>query len=445
MAGIQASRDVFINETERKPNRYAARVLAGAVLVMIVVWLLNEAGIFTVNHILMRVCLVVSVVQLLLMQLVVRNPKWIVLPSVKYLFMAIVLLLVLTLTVLLNVHAVLAFVLPILLATQYRSHRVSRIALIGSCICCGVAPILSYLLGTWALDFMTGYIQTFCRVTISVTPGNHMSTPEAIRQITLFWSMPQMLTLASFGLILFSVTKSGIDSVDNQMQVVDLSNDLRQQLVSIQSMQEKVLYLMSDIIESRDIETGGHVRRTSEVVRVLMHAIQEDGSSGVSEAFCSAVIKCAPMHDLGKIAVPDTILRKPERLTETEYAIVKQHPIKSAEIIVQALTGIEDEQLLTIATNIAKYHHERFDGMGYPDGLKGKQIPLEARIMAIADVYDALVSERCYKAPMAFGEAFDTIECSMGAQFDPDLNRYFTDCRPQIEAFYTKTNEEAAS
>lgn len=100
------------------------------------------------------------------------------------------------------------------------------------------------------------------------------------------------------------------------------------------------------------------------------------------------------------------------------------------------MTGIEDEQLLLTAKNIAMYHHERMDGTGYPLRLRGKEIPLEARIMAIADVYDSLVSERCYKAPMAFEEAFNTIEASMGTQFDPDLNRYFVACRHEIEAFY---------
>jgi HD-GYP domain-containing protein (c-di-GMP phosphodiesterase class II) len=147
-------------------------------------------------------------------------------------------------------------------------------------------------------------------------------------------------------------------------------------------------------------------------------------------------VKAAPMHDLGKIGIPDAILRKPGRLTPEEYAVVRQHSVLSAQIITRILTGIENERLLTTAVNIAKYHHERVDGSGYPEGLRGDDIPLEARIMAIADVYDALVSERCYKAPMTFEQAFQTVENAMGTQFDEKLNPYFIACRQQIEAFY---------
>lgn len=440
MTALQQSRQIFIDETERKPNLYASRVMSGVVAVLAIVWAFNETGVFTLEKGLMRICLVAALGQHWVMQFVARKPEWIVRPQVKYVFMAIILTLVLILTTLMNIHAVLAYVLPLLLAMQYRSYRMSCIALVGACVACAVAPMLSYWLGTWNLNFMTGYVQTFCRVTVTTTPGNGISTRDALWQIALYWALPQALTLAAFGLILFSVTRSGVDSVHNQMQVVDLSNDLARRLHSIHSLQERVLYSLSDIIENRDTDTGGHVRRTSEVVRLLTHAMRDDPASGVTDGFCAAVVKCAPMHDLGKIAIPDTILKKPGRLTPEEYAVVKLHPVQSADIIVRALTGIEDETLVTVATNIAKYHHERVDGGGYPEGLRGRAIPLEARIMAIADVYDALVSKRCYKAAMTFDEAFETIESCMGTQFDAGLNGYFVACRPAIEAFYAQTN-----
>lgn len=430
------SRDDFVEETERKPNLYAANVTAGIVAVIVIVCALNEIGVFQVERRLVQASLLVSLAMLTAMRIIVGSPVMIVRPSSKYMVMGMVLFLVLTLTVLLNIHAVLAYVLPILLATQYRSQRVSTLAILGSCLCCLVSPVMAYWLGTWSATFLTGYIQTFCRVTVQVTPGNDLSFWKALGQITLYWSLPQMLTLAAFGIILYSITQNGISGVQNKMRVADLGKDLDMQMGSLLTMREKVLYAMSDIIESRDTETGGHVRRTSQVVRLLVEAMRDDPEQDVSEAFCSDVVKAAPMHDLGKIAVPDTILRKPGRLTPEEYEIVKQHPLKSAEIIAQALTGIEDEHLLSTARNIALYHHERMDGTGYPEGLKGEEIPLEARIMAIADVYDALVSRRCYKAPMDFNEAFETIEASMGTQFDPALNRYFIARRREIEGYY---------
>ena len=119
-----------------------------------------------------------------------------------------------------------------------------------------------------------------------------------------------------------------------------------------------------------------------------------------------------------------------------EYQIMKEHSQKGADIVRQVLNGIDDTEFVRIAENMAHYHHERFDGQGYPDGLKGVQIPLEARIMAIVDTYDALVSKRCYKDNLPYEDVFDIIESNMGTQFDPSLNQYFIAARESIEEFY---------
>ncbi|NLW70240.1 MAG: HD-GYP domain-containing protein [Eubacteriaceae bacterium] len=433
---------ILTDETERKPNLYAANVLAWVVMVITVVFLLNEMGIFEVNRSLVHICLTMSLVQLIVMRILSANEASLTHPASKYVIMSMVLLLVLTMAVLLNIHTVLGFVLPILLATQYRSRKISAMALIGSVICCGVSPILSYLLKTWSEVFLTGFIETFCRVKISVAPVGGESVWVALSRITLYWSLPQMLTLSAFGAFLYSATINGITGVENQLKVVALKNDLSAQLESISSMQERLLYTMSDIIENRDLETGGHVRRTSEVVRLIADAIRMDPDFEITDTFYRNVINSAPLHDLGKIAIPDSILKKPGALTDEEYEKVKEHPIISAQIIEKAMRGVEDEELIETAKNIALYHHERMDGKGYPEGLKGEQIPLEARIMAIADVYDALVSERCYKASMDFGEAYDTIQKAMGTQFDPGLNKYFILCLEKIQAFYEPEKKE---
>lgn len=436
MAQQQIGKEIRAEETEIKPNHYTSHVLVGALAVMSIAFAMNETGVFQVSKTPMRSAFVITLLLFLALRVLAFRRDWITWPGTKYVIMSAVLVMILTLTVLLNIHAVLAFVVPILLATQYRSHTLSRMALIGACVCCGVSPILFYLLGTWSLNFLTGLLETFCSVHIEATPAADTELWTDIGRISLYWSLPQVLTLLAFGVILFSVTKAGIAGVENQIRVVDLSGDLNCQLARNLSMQEHMLCSMSDIIESRDNETGGHVRRTSQIVRLLTDAMRSDPDSEVSDEFCDNVIKAAPMHDLGKIAIPDTILRKPGRLTPEEYDIVKLHPLKSAEIIGQLLSGTQNDHLLITAKNLAKYHHERMDGEGYPAHLKGEEIPLEARIMAIADVYDALVSQRCYKAPYSPEEAFAIMEDSMGAQFDPQLNRYFLSCRQKIEAFY---------
>ncbi|MBO5228919.1 MAG: HD domain-containing protein [Lachnospiraceae bacterium] len=216
-----------------------------------------------------------------------------------------------------------------------------------------------------------------------------------------------------------------------------LENEVTQKLEDIKSMQDKIILGLSDIVESRDNNTGGHVKRTSEGVRIFMDKLAEESREfHFTKKYCENVIKAAPMHDLGKIAVDDQILRKPGRYTDSEFNKMKVHAGKGAEIVSKALSGIEDEEFLEIAQNIAHYHHEKWDGGGYPEGLAGRNIPLEARIMALADVFDALVSERCYKKKLSYDEAFEIIEESLGTHFDPELGRVFIKCRPELEAYY---------
>ena len=148
------------------------------------------------------------------------------------------------------------------------------------------------------------------------------------------------------------------------------------------------------------------------------------------------------MHDLGKIAIEDRILQKPGRFTDEEFEIMKSHAEKSAEIVEMILRGVEEEHFVNVAVNVARHHHEKWNGMGYPMGLSGEAIPLEARIMAVADVYDALVSKRCYKEAMSFSKAYEIIIESMGSHFDPGLEPMFIMSRDKLETYYR--NAEAA-
>jgi HD-GYP domain-containing protein (c-di-GMP phosphodiesterase class II) len=143
------------------------------------------------------------------------------------------------------------------------------------------------------------------------------------------------------------------------------------------------------------------------------------------------------MHDLGKIAVDDAVLRKPGRFTPEEFEIMKTHAAEGARIVHEILRDTDDDAFRRLAENVAHYHHERMDGSGYPEGLKGEEIPVEARIMAIADVYDALVSKRVYKDAMSFEKADRIILEGMGTQFDKDLEKYYIIARPHLEAYYS--------
>lgn len=217
-----------------------------------------------------------------------------------------------------------------------------------------------------------------------------------------------------------------------------LEKDVRDKTEHILDMHDRFVRGMADMVEGRDSNTGGHIKRTSEGVAIIVNAIANDPEIMVSDEFCKAVIKAAPMHDLGKITVDDAILRKPGKFEPEEFEIMKGHAANGAQIVKKLLADLDDDYFASIAENVAHYHHERVDGSGYPCKLKGDEIPLEARIMAIADVYDALVSKRCYKDRMSFDKAFEIIEEGMGTQFDDRLNKYFIESRELLEAYYTE-------
>ena len=215
-----------------------------------------------------------------------------------------------------------------------------------------------------------------------------------------------------------------------------LESEVEQKTEHIVKMHDNLILSLAMMVESRDNSTGGHITRTSEGVRILVDEMKKLGTFELSDEFCKDVIKAAPMHDLGKIAVDDAILRKPGKFTDEEYAKMKEHSTEGAKVIHKILQNTDDESFKKVAENVAHYHHERWDGKGYPCGLSGEQIPLEARIMAVADVYDALVSKRVYKEAFDFEKANAIILEGMGSQFDPALKDVYEMARPKLEAFY---------
>lgn len=217
----------------------------------------------------------------------------------------------------------------------------------------------------------------------------------------------------------------------------DLAAEVKKQTEYIDKLQERMVLGMVDMIENRDTNTGGHVKRTSEVILIFTKELKNCSKEyGFTDEFLRYVAKAAPMHDLGKIAVSDVILNKPGKFTPEEFEEMKKHAEKGADIVGQILDGVENDEFVRIAKNVAHYHHEKWNGQGYPEGKAGIDIPPEARIMALADVFDALASKRCYKDKMDYDKAFGIIEESLGSHFDPELGKMFLKCRPQLEAFY---------
>ncbi|MDD5928899.1 MAG: HD domain-containing protein [Spirochaetales bacterium] len=219
-----------------------------------------------------------------------------------------------------------------------------------------------------------------------------------------------------------------------------LKTEVSEKTRHIIEMHDNLIIGMATMVESRDNSTGGHIKRTSKIVQFLIDEIQNDSGDNslkLTEKFGNNLIKAAPMHDLGKIAVDDAVLRKPGRFTAEEFEKMKIHAAEGARIVHEILKDT-DQAFGILAENVAHYHHERWDGSGYPEGLKGEEIPLEARIMAIADVYDALVSKRVYKESMSFEKANNIMMESFGKHFDNKLKKYYIAARPKLEEYYSK-------
>ena len=215
-----------------------------------------------------------------------------------------------------------------------------------------------------------------------------------------------------------------------------LEKEVAEKTQGILDLQNRLVLGMATMIEGRDNSTGGHIKRTSDCMRILIKTMKEEGFPGLTDAFCFNVVRAAPMHDLGKITVDDAILRKPGKFTPEEFEVMKTHATEGARIVKQILEGTDNVEFMNIAVNVAHYHHERWDGSGYPEGLKGEEIPFEARIMAIVDVYDALVSKRVYKEKMTFEQADKIIMEGMGKHFDKSLEPYYIKARPKFEDYY---------
>ena len=195
----------------------------------------------------------------------------------------------------------------------------------------------------------------------------------------------------------------------------------------------------STLVENKDDNTGGHILRTKQYVEIILNQLQNEKKyrNIISRDFVKNMLNAAPMHDIGKISTPDVILQKPGKLTPEEYEIMKQHAPRGGEIIMETFSRLDNPEFLKTAYYVARYHHEKWNGNGYPEGLDGEKIPLCARIMAIADVFDAVSAKRCYRDAIPLDQCFQIIENGRGTDFDPDLVDVFLDAKEEIIKVYS--------
>jgi len=223
-----------------------------------------------------------------------------------------------------------------------------------------------------------------------------------------------------------------LNRIKHHLHIDELIRERTEELVQLQNA---IVFTLAEMVESRDANTGGHVERTTVYIRTLLNAMLERQvyAAEMSTWNLESVISSARLHDIGKVAIPDTILNKPDRLTDEEFTLMKTHAQEGEKMIDHIIARSGNQTFLYNAKLFAGYHHERWDGKGYPYGLEGTNIPLQGRIMAVIDVYDALISERPYKKVFTHEEAVKIIIDNAGQQFDPFIAHVFYEVRDQFK------------
>lgn len=342
----------------------------------------------------------------------------------KLIIIALSFLGIMLISIALSLHAVLLIVVPALMAGQYRYDRkLTIIVMAATILMIPIAVYGSFFLGIPDRNFIKGAIDD--AEAASVIKRFEIATTKRMLELFTHYTMPRLMGAVAVDILLFGIAKRNKRLLDGQ---IELAGVAQSEMERRNSMQRHVIEDLAGVIETRDVGTGEHVIRTKRYVGIIARELQkyDKYKDVLTDEKIANIEDASPLHDVGKIAISDTILLKPGRFTPEEYEIMKQHSSKGGEMIENIFANLDDKEFLDKAYNIAMFHHEKWDGTGYPQGRKGEDIPIEARLMAIADVYDALVSRRVYKESMPAKEAFKVIVDSAGTHFDPNIIKIIT-------------------
>lgn len=231
-----------------------------------------------------------------------------------------------------------------------------------------------------------------------------------------------------------------------RVQTSDLkrkNRQLKQQAEKIQASNEKIIDVLGTVVEYRNLESGEHIKRVKGFTKILAHCAAENYPEyGLTPERIDVIVSASPLHDIGKITISDTVLLKPGKLTAEEFEEIKKHTTRGCDIL-EKIDDAWDSEYAQVCYNICRHHHEKYDGRGYPDGLVGEQIPIEAQLVSVADVYDALVSERVYKKAIDKERAFQMILDGECGAFSDKMMDCFRKVKPEFEKLATEYQEEA--
>jgi len=419
---------------EKKANRFNMYCLLAMCFLAFLSLILNEVGIFTQDKAITRFSMfglittdIIPFLIYIIHDKILKKEKSVLeMPFFKVLIIIFSYFSIIDICIVFSFQAVLLLAIPPLFAAQYKTKRsVFLVLLTITLLSIPFVTYASYFYGIYDANLLKPLTQEEANdVVYGIQNRLNIATPKRMLEVFFHYVLPRMVCISVIDFIAIIINGRTSNMIFEQVKLNDKVNE---EIRKKSEMQKSVIEDLADIIESRDIETGEHIKRTKKYVTILVDAMKnyDKYKDILTDKYCDNIINAAPLHDIGKIVVSDLILCKPGKLTDEEFDKMKTHTTKGGDIIKNILKDLGDEDFLNVAYDIATFHHEKWNGKGYPQNLAGTDIPLPARIMAIADVFDALVAERVYKKPMPVDKAINIIIEDAGTHFDPNLVEIF--------------------
>ncbi len=434
-------KDPLLVEADADANIFNLRCLCVLALLALLSYILEMLGLFTASREVMLpsaiacgvLFLLPVAVHLICSKCLKNKVKVVEKGWFKYLVIASVYLGIALLCVMLTIHAVLLMAIPPLMAAQYHDHRrLFFITLVLTVLLVPIGVYGGYFFGAIDRNYFKGMLTD--EETQIFANRLALATPKRMLEIFLHYALPRLFGVVAIVVMAYGTVRRNGKMLARQQE---LMGKVKDEMEHVNKMQSQVIDALATLIENRDVGTGDHVIRTKYYVKMIAEALakNEKFRDQLDDETLELIESAAPLHDVGKIAISDNILLKPAKLTKEEFDSMKAHTIKGRIMVGNILKNIENDRLLKIAEDIAVSHHEKWDGSGYPYGLREDDIPLPARIMAVADVFDALVSVRVYKDAVKPEEAIDVMMQESGKHFDPDIMQAFWEIKDDLIAY----------
>ena len=421
------TKEELLKKSNRDANKFNIYAMLTILILLLICEVLNELDIFLVPKNSMRpsvgaiaaLFLIPITIYFIHDKLLKKTPSILEWDRFKIVIIVISYLGVLLAAVIMSFHTAILLAVPPIMAAQYRfKKKAFIIVLIATAISVPLAIYGSYFFGLADKNLLKIDVEDVSQ--IDVPRRFATATPQRMFVILYHHILPRWICIVLIDVLVVGITLRNNHMIDSQ---IELAEQVNHEMERRTSMQNRVIGDLAAVIETRDAGTGEHIIRTKKYVSMIAREMKKYPKymDILTDDYINQIENSSPLHDVGKIAITDAILLKPGKLTNEEFEEMKKHSEKGGEMINNIFSNLDDEKFFKTAYDIAIAHHEKWDGTGYPKGLKGEEIPLSARIMAIADVFDALTSKRVYKDSIPPEEAFDIIIAGRETHFDPDI------------------------